>query len=116
MKNFSLLLLFFVLGTGSLFAQKQKPVTTSFWVAGACGMCKTTIESAVDVKGVLTANYDLANHRLTLTYKPDKISIDTIHRLLHEAGYDTEVGNCTEEQYNRVHQCCRYRDPELKHP
>lgn len=116
MKNFTLVLFFLVLGTGSLFAQKQKPVTTSFWVAGACDMCKKTIESAVDVKGVLTATYDLANHRLTLTYKPDKISLEKIHTLIHEAGYDTENGNCTEEQYNRVHQCCKYRDPELQHP
>jgi copper chaperone CopZ len=116
MKNAILLVAFLVLGTGSLFAQKQKPVTTSFWVAGACDMCKTTIESAVDVKGVLTASYDLANHRLTLTYKPDKISIDAIHNRIHEAGYDTENGNCTEAQYNRVHQCCKYRDPELTHP
>jgi mercuric ion binding protein len=91
------------------FAQSNKKISTSFWVAGACGMCEKTIENAVDVKGITALDYDLVSHRLTLTYKPNIITLERIHELIHEVGYDTEAGVATEEQYNRVHGCCKYR-------
>lgn len=90
-------------------AQSNKKETTSFWVAGVCGMCEKTIENAVDVKGVFALDYDLSAHRLTVTYRPSVISLKQIHDLIHAAGYDTEVGVATDEQYNRVHGCCKYR-------
>ena len=99
----------------SAFAQKTKNVTTSFWVAGACGMCEKTIETAVDVKGVVAYEYNLTSHKLEITFNPAKITIDKIHSLINAAGYDTEKSNATDEQYNRVHQCCRYRTLE-QHP
>ena len=51
----------------SAFAQKTKNTTANFWVAGACGMCETTIEKAVDVKGVVAHDYNLTTHRLEIT-------------------------------------------------
>jgi mercuric ion binding protein len=97
-----------------LSAQKpnKTPITTSFWVAGVCGMCEKTIESAMDTKGILQADFSLSNNLLTITYKPTKISEAQIHALLNEAGYDTEKSTCTEEQYARVHGCCKYRELE----
>ena len=88
-----------------VFAQ-TKNTTTSFWVAGACGMCEKTIENAVDVKGVVAYDYDLTAHRLTITYSPAKITIEKIHALINAAGYDTEKSNATDAQYNRINQCC----------
>lgn len=94
------------------FSQSKKTETTTFWVAGACGMCEETIEKAMDTKGIVSADYALETNRLTVTYKPKKISLDQIHHLLNEAGYDTEKSICTEEQYDRVHGCCKYRELE----
>lgn len=99
----------------SAFAQKTKNITTNFWVAGACGMCEKTIEKSVDVAGVVAYDYDLTAHRLTITYNPNKISIEKIHGLINAAGYDTEKSNASDAQYNRVHQCCKYRSTE-QHP
>ena len=99
----------------SAFAQKTKNTTTNFWVAGACGMCEKTIETAVDVKGVVAYDYDLTAHRLTITFNPTKITIDKIHALINAAGYDTEKSNATDAQYDRVHGCCKYRSME-QHP
>ena len=93
----------------SAFAQKTKNTTANFWVAGACGMCENTIEKAVDVKGVVAYDYDLTAHRLTITFNPTKITLDKIHALINAAGYDTEKSNATDEQYSRVHGCCKYR-------
>jgi copper chaperone CopZ len=95
-------------------AQKtsKAPVTTTFWVAGVCGMCEKAIESSLDTKGILKADFELSNNQLTVTYKPSKISEAQIHSLLNEAGYDTEKSTCTAEQYARVHGCCKYRELE----
>lgn len=93
----------------SAFAQKTKNTTANFWVAGACGMCETAIEKAVDVKGVVAYNYDLTAHRLEITFNPTKVTLDKIHTLINEAGYDTEKSTASDEQYNRVHACCKYR-------
>jgi copper chaperone CopZ len=113
MKHISLIILalFTIL---NLFAQKpsKAPVTTTFWVAGVCGMCEQTIEQALDVKGVITADFNLASNQLTITYKPTKISEAQLHSILNEVGYDTEKSACTDEQYKRVHGCCMYRELE----
>jgi copper chaperone CopZ len=113
MKKAFILLLICTLSV-SAFSQKtdKKPVTATFWVAGVCGMCEQTIEAALDAKGILKADFQLSNNQLTVTYKPSKISETEIHTLLNEAGYDTEKSTCTEEQYARVHGCCKYRELE----
>lgn len=93
-------------------AQSPKTVTSTFWVAGVCGLCEETIEKTMDTKGVVVADYDLATNKLTVTYKPKKISEETLHKLLNEAGYDTEKSTCSDQQYSRVHECCKYRELE----
>lgn len=98
--------------TISASAQQPKTITTTFWVAGICGLCETTIEKTLDTKGIIAADYDLATNQLTVTYKTKKISFDQIQHLLNEVGYDTEKSSCTESQYNKVHECCRYREQE----
>jgi copper chaperone CopZ len=112
MKN--ILIAFSLLFSLTVKAQSnnKKPITTTFWVAGVCGMCEQTIENAVDVKGVIKADFVLASNLLTITYKPNKISETQIHSLLNEVGYDTEKSTCTTEQYKRVHGCCQYRELE----
>jgi len=94
------------------FSQTKKVETTTFWVAGVCGMCEETIEKAVDTKGVINADYNLENNKLTITYKPKKISLDQIHLLINDAGYDTEKSTCSDAQYDKVHGCCKYRELE----
>lgn len=94
-------------------AQDVKKVETiTFWVNSACGQCEQTIERAMDTKGVITADYNLDNQMLTVTYKTKKITEAQLHQLLNEVGYDTDKSICTDEQYSRVHHCCRYREME----
>jgi copper chaperone CopZ len=92
--------------------KQPKTTTTTFWVAGVCGMCETTIEKAMDTKGVVAADFDLATNMLTVTYKPAKITEEQLHKLLNEVGYDTAKSKCTDEQYARTHSCCKYRESE----
>jgi copper chaperone CopZ len=97
----------------SLFAQSsKKPVTIKIYVAGICGMCETQIEKALDTKGVVAADYDLESNIATITYKPKKISEDQLHNAINEMGYDTDKSKASDEQYSRVHDCCKYREQE----
>lgn len=90
----------------------NKTETITFWVNSVCGQCEKTIEKAMDTKGVVTADYDLDNQMLTVTYKTKKITEERLHELLNEVGYDTDKKKCTDEQYSRVHNCCKYRELE----
>jgi copper chaperone CopZ len=111
MKQF--ILVFFSLSLSTaLLAQTPRTITTSFNVSGICGLCETTIEKAMDVKGVVVADFNLENNVLTVTYKPKKITEDQLHALLNEVGYDTEKSKATEEQYAKTHDCCKYREQE----
>jgi copper chaperone CopZ len=115
MKNIiikSLLLATLLTSIDVAYAQDKKVITTKFWVAGICGLCEETIEKTMDTKGVISADYDLQSNMLTVTYKTNKMSEDKLHQLLNEAGYDTEKSTCSEEQYSRVHGCCKYREQE----
>jgi periplasmic mercuric ion binding protein len=111
MKQFILVFFGLILST-ALFAQTPRTITTSFHVSGICGLCETTIEKAMDVKGVVVADFNLDNNELTVTYKPKKITEDQLHALLNEVGYDTEKSKATEEQYAKTHDCCKYREQE----
>lgn len=108
MKNFILFLGAALLFTSSSFGQKT--VETSFWVGGTCMHCKERIESALDMKGVKYASYELATHTLTVAYKSKKVTEDQIHTALHAIGHDTSKGKCSEEEYGKISNCCKYRD------
>ncbi len=92
----------------NVFAQNKTEEVT-FWVAGVCGMCEKTIENALDVKGVIAVDYDLESHKVKVIYKPAKITVEKMHQLINAVGYDTEKSAATEEQYSKVHGCCKYR-------
>ena len=110
---FSLVTAMFLLQSATSFSQETKKTETiTFWVNSVCGRCEQTIERAMDTKGVLTADYNLENQMLTVTYKTKNITETKLHKLLNEVGYDTDKSKCTDEQYSRVHSCCKYREFE----
>lgn len=92
------------------FALPNNKVTTTFKVMGVCDMCKERIEAAVDVKGVSFAEYQTDSQKLTVTYKPEVISIDKIHDLIATVGHDTELKKAPDSVYQSLPGCCKYRD------
>lgn len=88
---------------------EEKKEEATFEVSGVCGMCEDRIESALDVKGIVMADWDLETKQLHVVYNPKKISEDDIHALLNEVGHDTEKSRATAEQYEGLHGCCKYR-------
>ncbi|MEP7268392.1 MAG: heavy-metal-associated domain-containing protein [Saprospiraceae bacterium] len=83
-------------------------VTSTFKVNGECGMCKKKIETALRVKGVSKVNWDKETHDLTVSYNPDKITLDEIHHRIATVGYDTDTVKATDAAYSKLDQCCQY--------
>lgn len=86
--------------------------TVKFTVYGNCGMCERTIEEALKkVQGVVSADWDVKTHQMTLTFNPHKISLDAIKQKIADVGYDTDTHRAKEEVYNSLPGCCQYERP-----
>ncbi|QCW98746.1 metal transporter [Aggregatimonas sangjinii] len=104
------LVLVLALTTTLAFAQdKNKKMTME--VDGKCDMCKARIEkAALGVKGVKYAYWDIPTHQLSLILDERKTDPMQVKTALVAVGHDTKELKATEEAYNAVHPCCKYRD------
>jgi len=105
---------FFLLAFAGLFTSATAAVThyetTTFKVSGNCEMCKKTIESALKKNGAIqSASWDVATKILTVTYNPHSISVDQIHQLVADAGYDTDKVKASDTAYKALPGCCQYK-------
>ncbi|AUC83470.1 heavy-metal-associated domain-containing protein [Lacinutrix sp. Bg11-31] len=95
------------------FAQ-NKNARTSLEVDGVCLMCKKRIEKAsLNTKGVKSAIWNVETHELKLIFDERKTNLETISESIAGVGHDTKMLKATEEAYNTVHPCCKYRDEEV---
>ena len=111
-KNISALLLFLTF-TFSSHGQ-SKLTSTSIEVDGLCGMCKKRIENAAYLPGVKKVNWNKESHQLELVFLNKKVSQEEIIASINSIGHDVEGSLASEEQYAKVHGCCKYRDPEQR--
>ncbi|SMC45901.1 heavy-metal-associated domain-containing protein [Cellulophaga tyrosinoxydans] len=92
------------------FAQ-EKNKNMKFDVNGKCGMCKERIEkAALGVKGVKFASWDIPSHQLSVIMDERKTDAMKIKTAIVAVGHDTKELKATEEAYNSVHPCCKYRE------
>lgn len=89
--------------------KSKKPVEINFTVDGICDMCKDRIENALDVKGIKFSEWSEETHNCTVIYKPTIITQKEIHQLIANVGHDTDSIKATDEVYNNIHHCCKYR-------
>lgn len=81
----------------------------SFGVRGNCGMCKSTIEKAVNsVEGVSKAEWDVDKKKIDITFDDSKTNEMALHNAIAASGYDTEKVMGDEEAYNNLPGCCKY--------
>ena len=96
------------------FAQ-NKNARASLEVDGVCLMCKERIEKAcIKTKGVKSAVWNVETHELKLIYDERKTELKTIQESILAVGHDNEELVATDEAYNSVHACCKYRDEEVQ--
>ena len=112
MKNL-IIALIMLMGVVS-FAQ-NKNARASMEVDGVCLMCKERIEKAcIKTKGVKSAVWNVETHELKLIYDERKTNLETITKSIVAVGHDTKDLKDTDEAYNSVHDCCKYRDKEVQ--
>jgi cation transport ATPase len=109
MKNLVLGTVFALLTAVGYGQEKNKKM--SFEVNGKCAMCKERIEeAALAVKGVKYALWDIPTHQLSLIIDERKTNSMEIKTAIVGVGHDTKELKATEEAYESVHPCCRYRE------
>ncbi len=102
----------FAFATLSMMAYGQdKNKKMSFEVNGKCSMCKERIEkAALGVKGVKFASWDIPTHQLSLIVDERKTNTMKVKSAIVGVGHDTKELKATEEAYEGIHPCCKYRE------
>ncbi|MBE9467725.1 MAG: heavy-metal-associated domain-containing protein [Bacteroidetes bacterium] len=103
---FSLVVMFFIVGTISVFAQSK---TEEFKVYGNCGMCENRIENAAkSVDGVTTAEWNKKTKMLKVSYDKYKADNNKIQKAIAKVGHDTDMHKADDKVYNALPGCCKY--------
>ena len=89
-------------------------------VEGICNTCKARIEkAALGVKGVKYAQWNVDTHQLSLLLDEHKTSVPQIQEAIAKVGHSNSLPDgstkveASEEDYNKVSDCCKYRDEEV---
>ena len=104
MKTFILSLLFATFSLASFAQTKSETIQ----VAGECGMCKSTIETAAKKAGATHAVWNTETKLLSVKYASGKSSTQKIEKAVAAAGYDTPDFRATDAAYDKLHACCKY--------
>ncbi|MGZ3883054.1 MAG: heavy-metal-associated domain-containing protein [Bacteroidia bacterium] len=88
--------------------------TATFSVKGNCEQCKARIENAADIKGVKLCVWDEVSQAATVTYNPDKVTLEQIEQAVAKSGHDTGIGKSKEADYKKLPDCCKYRDKKCE--
>ena len=92
-------------------SMNAKVVEKTFTVRGHCGMCKMKIEKlASSFEGVESAAYDLKGQKLTLKYDKKLVKDKDVLKAITRIGYDAGKFQADDEAYNKLPDCCRYRE------
>jgi len=110
-KKLSSVLIGVLITFAQLTAQDQHVIK----VSGTCGMCKDRIEdAAVNVIGVSAASYDIEKQELTVDVQSVFQKKELVDALL-AVGHDADGQVSSEEAYNVLPDCCKYKAEETEH-
>lgn len=102
-----------ILLSGITSAQIKNPKTETVKVFGNCGMCKTKIEKAGNIKNTAKVVWEIDSEMATLTYDQSKTNQDEILKRIALAGYDSDKFLAPDTAYSNLPNCCQY-DREAK--
>lgn len=109
-----IVMLLFFSGEVTAYAQhtqlQAKDTSISFKVFGVCEQCKHRIESALKIKGIRSADWNIDTKILSVVYDQSKISPDKIHNKIIAVGHDTYLKKANDAVYYSLPKCCYYRD------
>ena len=112
MKNLFIAIVLLVAGATQAQDKNAKAVIE---VDGVCMMCKARIEkAAIRTKGVKSAVWNLESHQLSLILDERKTSVDSVKANVAAVGHDADGLIASQEAYDSVHECCKYRSEEVQ--
>lgn len=95
-------------------AHRKEAGRIEFFVDGICGMCEDRIEAAVqEVEGVEKADWDLDTRMLSVTFSGQEIDENVLHQTVVAVGHDTKKFKANDAAYDKLHDCCKYRDASV---
>jgi copper chaperone CopZ len=78
---------------------------------GECKECSRSLEKIlIKLNGIESVEFIKKNKTLKIVYNPAYISEPDIHRKIAEVGYDTELVKATDQAYNNLLECCKYKN------
>ena len=108
------ILIISVLFMGATGFAQNKNAKATIEIDGVCGMCKDRIEKAsIQAKGVKAATWNVDTHELKLIYNEGKTDLTKIQQSIADSGHDTKDIKASDEAYNSIDDCCRYRDAQV---
>jgi mercuric ion binding protein len=110
MKNIVVVILMTFIGL-SAFGQENKNKNAKFTteVNGNCEQCQKRIQKAAySVPGVKSASWDIGTHQLSVVINEEKCSMADVKKAIAKIGHDTDEVKSTNEDYDKLHSCCKY--------
>lgn len=87
-------------------AQSSKTIT--FHTSAQCGMCKETIEGAMNFeRGIQFVELNMENMFLTVKYRTKVHNEASIKKLVAELGYSAGDVKANEKAMNELPKCCQ---------
>ena len=86
----------------------QKSNTIMFQTSAQCGMCKETIEGAMNFeRGIQFVELNMENMFLTVKYRTKVHNEASIKKLVAELGYSAGDVKANEKAMNELPKCCQ---------
>ena len=105
------ILVFILMMTLCAFSNKmnaQKSNTIEFHTSAQCGMCKETIEGAMNYeRGIQFVELNMENMFLTVKYKTRVHTELTIKNIVAKLGYSAGEVKANEKAMNDLPKCCQ---------
>lgn len=108
MKNIILMMGLFI--SLHSFSQKKTIETVTLNVKGNCEQCKKRIENAADIKGVKVSDWNEKTQILSVTYDPNKVTLQQIETAIAKAGHDAGTVKSSDADYKKLPNCCQYKN------
>lgn len=89
-------------------AQIKNATTENVKIYGNCGMCKSTIEKAGNVKKEAEVVWNKETKEATLTFNASTTNSNEILKRIALAGYDSDQFLAPDDVYAQLPGCCQY--------
>jgi copper chaperone CopZ len=109
MKNI-LFMFICLMGFQTVKAQEKKSgnETVIIQTSAQCGDCKERIEELLNyTKGVTFAELDLITKKVTVKFKPSKVTLSEIKQKISDLGYDADDIKANAEGIKKLPACCK---------